>query len=409
MHQLRQLRRRTEQHEHPVQQMEHERSQAALDVLLKHPAVAADQQNICSMLQVSRGWRAAVQNSGPGVLSISVNVKPKKQLAQAGFGVWLPKHYQLVSSMEIYHDRAREEAVDITSELISTACSLQSAMNSPHWQLRSFRSDDIASSALLLALPVCVLTELSFTASPKHDPPPVARFSELARLDLGRSLTVVLRDQCGLIGLTDVSGGCGASTVSQLAALSKLTRLSMCSVDPDSALSLLPEQLQDLQIRVKRTQQERPHVLLHHLTALQKLDIISTKPIAASLPQQLQQLSICNWCWKDGFSLIDTFGVTGLQQLQQLELGLAAAEPLQSLSALTQLQHVGLQHQGSLEDAHSLWDQLPALCSLDLLLYMSWPAEIRKITRGLAVATGLTSLRLDLRSYGIEFCGEASG
>lgn len=74
----------------------------ALAVALQHPPVAADQQNICRLLQVCKAWRALVQRSAAGLTDVRISLYYKAPLIKfSGFAEWLTRHRELIGNLDI--------------------------------------------------------------------------------------------------------------------------------------------------------------------------------------------------------------------------------------------------------------------------------------------------------------------
>src|SRR5690349_4897556 len=74
----------------------------ALEISLQHHCSAAHQQNLCTMLQVSKEWKAALLQAAAGQIDISLDIQRGNQLSRiTSLAPWLRKYGACVSSLKI--------------------------------------------------------------------------------------------------------------------------------------------------------------------------------------------------------------------------------------------------------------------------------------------------------------------
>lgn len=74
-----------------------------LSVALHHTAVAADQRSVCTLLQVSKAWKTAVQQSAASKTDIRYtrNVSAINLSMITGFAGWIAKHPGLIGKLDV--------------------------------------------------------------------------------------------------------------------------------------------------------------------------------------------------------------------------------------------------------------------------------------------------------------------
>jgi hypothetical protein len=398
---------------------------------LQHPAITGDVKTVCSLLRTCKSWRAALQQCQAGHLNITMppataaesSVQSTQQFAR--FAGWLPAHAGLVASISMqgasgqseqraaFHDTAeqllvfglRQAAADGRPTATSAAGGAAAAAAAPPLQLRSFKSSVLRSPALLHALPAAALTRLELTRTDSwhaghHNANAFAK--GLARLTALRELELNDSDAHS----TYVGDAC-------LAAISQLTQLTKASLDASTGYSLgakscnlrlLPQQLQQLQLKAGNIADDSATLAIDHLTALQQLQLYLRSDPApdSALPAGLTALTVqVDTVASD----VQHLAIHQLAQLQQLQAVACLQQPeqLQQLSSLSKLTHIDLVYVTAFEalSAASTWRHLPGLKGIsmggNIELNLN-EDETRALLEHLAAASSLQCLEINCRS-----------
>lgn len=397
---------------------------AALSVAVQHPAVAADQQNICRLLQVSKAVQAVVKRTQAGVIDISLsfNLEPQVSFKLFSFGTWLKRFPELVHSinitlrspnlgpldnpgiaqmairsavksgaqqlLEISLAAAAAETTPAAAEV--AAGTAAAAARRPVFRPHSYSSNIPLTAGLLAAMPADNLTELTVVA-----PDTCWWVSGLSRLRNLREFSLSLTPRSKLPN----------EFVHNLMQLTLLTNLKLLWLDSAAARQLpqLPTQLQGLQLKFEvlkdmslPADQPRPRALvnLQHLVRLRQLDLdISGKEVAdeCALPAQLQHLTV-----HASHPVIAPMGIPQLQQLETFYLDTQSEDTLTQLKALTQLQNFGLHcmldNLGV--DGEAAWKNLGSLRMLEVYHCELIGNEVQSLVQHVSETTQLTELGL---------------
>jgi hypothetical protein len=270
-------------------------------------------RTLCSLLQVSTAWRAAVYDSGiscsvtPEDLGCSDNYRAPASLQRlSGFAAWLPGNAGLVSSLQLCApssdtDRALSEhmltaAVQLcahqqamVSMAASAATSAAVQSQTPSGllrplrglQLKSFTGDLLLQPAALAALGACSqLTRLEWQF---RELPAAATVHSLRHLSTLKHLAIFNHGP-------PFSDSCSAALASACAQLQQLTRLDHLCCCPPLVLQHLPCSLVSLKVCVLMPEQPQAAVSLSQLSCLDTLRLDVRGP-AVAIVQSLRHLS----------------------------------------------------------------------------------------------------------------------
>jgi hypothetical protein len=313
---------------------------------------------------------------------------------------WLPRHAALVSSIIIEPPYSLEPLYTIdglplqrhleaAQQLLQQAVAAAGQDGSEH--LTNISSIHlIADTGMLTALPAHSLTNLDVRLGLLGPVDGQAASAALARL------TNLQQLQMTTSGTDFYSCLPGVAQLSQLTSL-KLTHFAVRTGqggDPQQLQQLLaqPLPLRELHLHITLGGSELPQLDMAHLTQLQVLSI--RRQLNATFPPQLQQLTLEGTITEQQLE-----AVLQMQQLQRLKFSASRLQQphlLARLAQLPDLQHLSLRYSYTSEAAAtaSAWQQLPALCELEVG-YMGSYASIQEwevIINGLAALTSVTKL-----------------
>lgn len=216
----------------------------ALAVALQHPAVAADQRNICTLLQVDRAWSAAVQKSAASRIHVRIDHRTIFTSRVISLSQWLAKHPGLVHTLDISNLRMELSAQETefqqtVRQLIELSLKANTAGNSLSAPLRlqSFKLSAPAGGGLLAALPAAMLTHLDLSLDRSN------WFSTLCSL-------TNLRYLC--LGINKIRADAADTCLQEVATLQQLTQLVLQGIPDASNMHLIPVQLQQLELKCRR-------------------------------------------------------------------------------------------------------------------------------------------------------------
>lgn len=301
----------------------------ALPVILQHPAVAANQQNICRLLQVCKAWKNIAQQTTSCLTHVSYSKELVSSSAEAvaafiedlvWFTRWVTSYAGIIRSINLDVDccsaictevgslRSLAQRVFVLGLKAAAAATHQSSLTADDHdaadavctstckqcllQLRSFTPSSLMThNSVLSALPAATLISL-YISVPKD----VQAYQSLAALSNLRSLRI-----------DSSEGSLGEGYMTSINKLSRLTGLVLHNLKGTSGLPLLPRLLRQLDIYVDGDEEAyrwRPVTLyLSHLVRLQQLTAVITHPVeAALLPQQLQYLDVS--CYSPAVSVL---------------------------------------------------------------------------------------------------------
>lgn len=317
---------------------------AALSVALKHSTLAAKQQNICTLLQVSKAVQAVLQQSAAGVTDIqfSCEMRTSQLHKVASFAAWLERHLGLVQSITNTRvwtlpdaewkavQTAVQQLIQLSFKAAGSAAGLAGGSSvstiMPIFPLGSYSSNIPVSAGLFAALPAGSLTRLEVQAPENGN-----WLSGLSKLRHLRELRL--------------GGKVPGDWAVEFSKLTQLTNLQLLGIDEAAVSNLqqLPTQLQYLKI-LALYNLPSPSVLmnLQHLVCLRQLDLTHGGNLqfanGCALPAQLQHLKVLA-----DAPVVDVLGLSGLQQLETLELhSVDEGGKLMQLTTLGRLQHLAL-------------------------------------------------------------------
>ncbi|WIA29600.1 hypothetical protein OEZ86_012090 [Tetradesmus obliquus] len=317
----------------------------ALCTALQHPAVTADPQTVCCVLQTCRSWRAAVQQAAAGTTIIDLHsLHSIAKLSQ--FAAWIPRHAGMLAelfltvpqsgceglSAESYATAAEQVlllALQNTAAAAGAHAVFPASPASPRpavlqpLRLRVFSTDFLSGPGLLAALPAATLTSLGVKHMQGYPSANSTAISHaLAGLTALRHLT--------LENYNCEHGKLAGNCLQGVAKLACLTSLRLTWVAADADLALLPQTLQEL--RLAACCGAAP-LKLQHLTGVEALhlDLQGTPAPGSALPAQLQQLTL--YTWGDNVAA-DTFGNSSYLRYKQHNLQHLQLDALQQLRAL---------------------------------------------------------------------------
>ncbi|KAF6257928.1 hypothetical protein COO60DRAFT_1168827 [Scenedesmus sp. NREL 46B-D3] len=395
----------------------------ALCTALQHPALTADPQTVCCLLQTCRSWRAAVQQAAAGTTVIDLrSLHSIAKLSQ--FAAWIPRHAGMLAEVSLtlpqteddglstqHYATAAEQIILLALQNVAAAAASAAAGSSgtpaavPQLlRLQVFCTDFLSGAGLLAFLPAATLTKLSVKymgGYPSANSPAISQalagLTSLKELSLQHYYAEPIR----------LSGRC-LQAVSQLSCLSALC---IGWVAEDADLSLLPQQLQQLELMVVCGKQA---LQLQHLTGVRnlKLELRGAPAPHSSLPQHVALLTISTWGDEDTDELEDPtalwqqhnlqhLGLGSLRQLVRLQVinGLAEPQMLHRVACLPRLEQVLLcySHSSLAARAAPAWQHLPQLKGIDIegsTSAMLDRSETEEMMQYIGAATTLTSLRL---------------
>lgn len=388
---------------------------------LHHPPV------ICTLLQLSQGVRAALQQSVGNLYIHAGCLRSMQQLAE--FAAWLPRHAGLVSVLNftLTGQGTPDEVVALQLMLSSLqlchSCGCQDRNRCGQapvaLQLQEYVSCDLRNAAALHALaasPRLRKVSLWGLKSPEVTQVWCEALARLTTLqELALNTAEVVPD--GLY-----------SSLGQLQQLSQL-QLLVCMTSLQQ-LQGLPSSLQDFELVLRQALQEPAPLQLAHLTQLQSVcfgEWDAGLPAGSVLPSSLTALSIIgpvrvvpgvehlqHLVLDDGTHAFEFLAaLPGIRSLQSLQLGLqgATADQVEALigavAATTQLTRLalfpqfhmfdlnvpaadnGMQALGGLQ-LHEHLQKLPQLQDLALYALDIQSSDAMRLT----CLTGLTSLKL---------------
>lgn len=364
---------------------------------LQHPAVAADQENICSIVQICKAWRSAVQHSEAGQTDIIINKRRRMYFDDptitdvvtcvaakvVQFARWLPLHAGIVRSISIDCDvqnvgsklevlkalaqHVLVQRLQASSATIHTASAVGSSEH-----VRACKQISTASGVLmprllrLESLECCNFLASSSIVS-------AAPAATLTRLEISvpkRATTQWRKALSSLSNLRSLSLECSHSLCSYSSSISKLTTLTELSLPyllDAEILESLPQQLRKLDFVYERD--DYLEADLSYLTKLQQLhaEFDLYPAIDFHLPPQLLEFHIFS---PGDFKLVDDLRLTSLQQLQCLKLhgSIDAPEQLLLLNEMKQLRSLDLYHHSSTHilAASPIWSQLEHLVAFKM-------------------------------------------
>lgn len=383
-----------------------------LAVVLQHAAVAANQRIVCTLLQVCKAWRAAVQQSASGLLSVqyvwkgSIGQLPKL----LGFAGWLANHMGMVSQLSIYHqglsstNRAdaaalMESAKQILPFGVQTAAAAAASGLGALQHLHTYISSIPATAGLLAALPAATLTQLELRIDSISCPVTLSMLSNLQRL-------------C----LTPLRAQTTNSCLQEIGRLQQLLHLEMWNVGPDADMQLLPTQLQQLQLVYYGGYRGSPVTPaatvtadLQHMTCLQCLRLEAGRLSAgSSLPCNLQSVSLQARLPPEGLVGLDSLHQVSSMQLEGCGMRSDQIRDLQRHTSLTHLS-LGMQLDANAMQSAAYWHKLP-LCVLRMAANTLPGGQLHLLMSHIAAATQLTQLEisisdvLDLEAHGLAIC-----
>jgi hypothetical protein len=335
----------------------------------------------------------------------------------ARFAGWLPRHAGLVAGISLQtpsgEPQQRAAFCDTAEQLLVLAMREAAAHGRPTTtsaaaaaplQLSSFKSRVMRSPELLQALPAAALTQLVLTYSNSWQTGLNFHTSgfakQLARLTALRELQLSYPD----VHYARVGDVC-------LAAIGQLTQLTKANLDASTGydrtakpcnFQLLPQQLQQLQLKAGSSAEHSVTLALDHLTALQQLQLTLWCDPApdSALPAGLTALTV-----QQHTETLDVqhLAIHQLAQLQHLRaIGcLHQPEQLQQLSSLSKLTHIHLGYVRAWHalDAASTWNSLSALKSMSISSSMIELTlnreESTALLEHLAAASSLQNLEID--------------
>lgn len=389
-----------------------------LSVALHHTAVAADQRSVCTLLQVSKAWKTAVQQSAASKTDIRYtrNVSAMNLSMITGFAGWIAKHPGLIGKLDVQLLRSASTETQEAAALLEAAnklvdFGLQVAAASASWmssaplRLISYTTSASLTEGSLAALPAATLTKLKLLKLTS------SRWSlSLEKLSNLRAMHVCLRG-VGTDAATSFLQGVGR--------LPQLTQLRIINPPPGSDMRVLPASLQHLQLS-NRVDAETGAPLnavfvdLQRLTCLTQLQLRSRRitpgpsvPIAegSSVPANLLSLeTVARWPEQGLVGLASLHQVT-LIQLWGLQDSCRANHRI-SMCHLTQLKQLlldlrydeineGPPHNGLLEVA-AAWHKTPLSC-LQIKAASSTATALQQLMQHVAAVTRLTKLVLTVR------------
>uniref|UniRef100_A0A383WPB8 Uncharacterized protein n=1 Tax=Tetradesmus obliquus TaxID=3088 RepID=A0A383WPB8_TETOB len=218
----------------------------------------------------------------------------------------------------------------------------------------------------------------------------------LARLSSLQQLRLSTVDGC-----VSIPGSC----VAGIASLSQLTQLELAGSWKEVGEPLQQQLQQPLPLRrLKLRLPLPPRLNMSSLTSLQEFEMSSELRQGSVLPAQLQRLRL--------HDCSATSGVTALQQLQQLSLGVhfEDREQLLGLAQLPRLRLLALNYSAAAPAAATApaWQQLPQLQELSVVFqYVDFPRaqQMEGILAGIMACTQLTKLEL---AVGHKLGGQAA-
>lgn len=235
----------------------------ALCTALQHPAVTADPQTVCCVLQTCRSWRAAVQQAAAGTTIIDLHsLHSIAKLSQ--FAAWIPRHAGMLAelfltvpqsgceglSAESYATAAEQVlllALQNTAAAAGAHAVFPASPASPRpavlqpLRLRVFSTDFLSGPGLLAALPAATLTSLGVKHMQGYPSANSTAISHaLAGLTALRHLT--------LENYNCEHGKLAGNCLQAVAKLACLTSLRLSWVAADADLALLPQTLQELRL-----------------------------------------------------------------------------------------------------------------------------------------------------------------
>lgn len=235
----------------------------AWSVALQHPAIAADQRNICTLLQVSKTVRTLLQQPAAGLTVISFNfVICTHELPKvSSFAAWVARHPGLIRSISITFEDAEEgllpsaEPVAVLSAVQQLLeFSLNAAGNAAALgvdfaagpaaaqvcQLRSYSSNIPISAGLLAALPANSLTHVKLKTPDSH-----CWLVGLSRLQHLQDLTLQLHGKASKLA---------SEWAPVLNKLTQLSNIKLVGIDNAAASQLqhLPASLQQMKTQTQQ-------------------------------------------------------------------------------------------------------------------------------------------------------------
>ncbi|WIA14381.1 hypothetical protein OEZ85_002910 [Tetradesmus obliquus] len=429
-----------------------------LELVLQHHNVGLDAASLCSLLCSSKAVRAAAQQAGGPCTSICIKGKANDwQVAStvASFARWLPPHAHLAAEIALDLERqpaedddddADEDAANhvLDSLLAFSAQQITAASNStsagdtaapsskqqqqqqrPPFALRSFSSSVMHGAELLRALPAATLTSLTgmLLEAPAGEedrgspPAALASLTNLRRMHLKQRVSGAwLAAAQALSQLTFLEIGAVDCYLEELKHLpAGLERLALPNVYIYTQADQDDEGAADAGSNDAggRAQHSR-QIDLSHLTRLTQLELglhgaDDELLVSGQLPPQLLQLTTgAESDDGDSCAVLPLLGgAAALKQLQRLTLsGCCESESdLLALNSLTALSHMELAFGDvalSKVQSSSAWAALPQLRALVIVSAPSGDVvdvgpSLRTVMAGIAAATSLRQLHLDLR------------
>lgn len=392
----------------------------ALAVALQHPAVAAGQRSICTLLQISKAWRAAVQCSAASLTDISFRRYSNDSISQlraaTGLARWLTKHPGLIGTLDVCVSRddfdpentaVMMDAVEQLLELSLQAASSASTAADCHplLRLRSYTSSLPASAELLAALPAATLTCLRLSIVDSSSSSWCAALTQLTSL---QQLNFNLGRICAEQQATN-------SCIRAIGTLKQLTHLDLIHVIDTADMHLLPTQLRELSVTysgpVPTAAIPSAGALadLQHLTQLQHLNMTAIKLAdASSLPSSLQSLQLsARWPAEGIEGLTNSPHLTSIV-LSSKDISSRHLKLLQQLPRLRQFKLGFSLYNGRVDrllDVAGAWRNLP-LCALEIRCYgggwLITRAEVEQLMQHVVAATKLSKLDIDMPEVGLS-------
>lgn len=396
-----------------------------LSVALQHPAVAADQRNISTLLQVCKGWRSIVQQSTASMTDIRLwkRLRSASSLSiVTNFAGWIVKYPGLIDEMDVQlsceTDINSEDAtalVEAANKLVDFSLEVAGAsapsVSGAPLLLKSYASSAPLTGGLLAALPAATLTQLRLRKLAN------SRWSlSLQRLSNYKELHVDMRE---------AGTNAANSFLQDVGRLQQLTQLSIDDPPLGSDMRLLPTSLQKLETRnsgVDANTGAAFHPILvdlQHLTSLDRLRLSSwmrelgpgtTFAEGSSVPTSLLSLYTSGRWPEQGL-----VGLTSLSQVTSLQLwevrDSCRVQHLTSMQRLTQLKQLllylsydeideGPPHNGILKVA-AVWGKLPLSC-LRIKGSLITPAALQQLMQHVAAASQLNDLMIAIKTIQLD-------
>lgn len=404
-----------------------------LSVALQQPAIAADPQNICKIVQVCRAWREAVQQSNARITVVSFQrakaespdevAADLRRLQQ--FVKWVSLYPGMIRSIGVnatcwHPESTTAQARDVLAAglgAVGAAHDISSAMHglAGHsnpcqavssatanrqrlFQIESFICGyDLVSSMLLSALPAASLTQLKILLLPQATKSRLAVAEELGKLSNLRSLHI----QVSAFAVCPFAVEWTLDEYfSSLSNLTKLTDLFMHRLPYDCQWNLLPTQLNKLDLGLSGRLDKTADLDLSHLKHLQQLRAVCNGTVRADLPKGLQMLKLSTS--NSLLPALSAFDIPSMQHLQRLKLAPAPAmynpqpEHLLSLNNMQKLVEIDLRYSRTSEAliAAPTWGMLQHLVALELEVTSTVP-QMAQLIEAISLLEGLTKLDID--------------